>query len=152
MSGQKELNTIRDEIKAFLKDREDIASITSERDLQNASTLHQVNQQTRATEMVTGQPQEKLAQKDEEAAGTCAIKRILIKTKRYYLHCTDKTPLVRRGLGGFVTNLELESLKTHKKATKGAIFIASLRSFKDHYTCTVGLGIRRDDRYVYEHS
>lgn len=43
-----ELNTIIDEIKSFLGNREAIASIRNSGDLQNAGTIHQVNEQTRA--------------------------------------------------------------------------------------------------------
>lgn len=43
-----ELANIRADVISFLKDRESIASITSERDLGNASQIHQLNQQTRA--------------------------------------------------------------------------------------------------------
>lgn len=47
-SNPEELDQIVAEIKSFLRDRENIASITNEHDLANASTIHQVNQQTRA--------------------------------------------------------------------------------------------------------
>jgi len=43
-----ELFKIKEDVVAFLKDRESIAAITSERDLGNASQIHQLNQQTRA--------------------------------------------------------------------------------------------------------
>lgn len=59
-----ELASIRSDIIAFLKDRESIASITSERDLGNASQIHELNQQTRAY-----QPDAKTIAKDDEAAG-----------------------------------------------------------------------------------
>ena len=38
-----QLQAIKKDVIAFLKDRESIASITSERDLGNASQLHQLN-------------------------------------------------------------------------------------------------------------
>ncbi|MFD1215915.1 YgaP family membrane protein [Microbulbifer celer] len=43
-----ELQNIKEDVVGFLKDRESIASITSSRDLGNASQIHQLNQQTRA--------------------------------------------------------------------------------------------------------
>lgn len=43
-----QLAEIKEDVIAFLKDRESIAAITSERDLGNASQLYQLNQQTRA--------------------------------------------------------------------------------------------------------
>ncbi|MBU2894096.1 hypothetical protein KO495_12310 [Colwellia sp. D2M02] len=58
-----ELQAIKGDVIAFLKDRESIASITSARDLGNASQIHQLNQQTRAMPS-----QDKIAQ-DDEAAG-----------------------------------------------------------------------------------
>jgi hypothetical protein len=61
-----DLKSIRSDVIAFLKDRESIASITSERDLGNASQIHQVNQQTRA--FVQGDDK-KLLDKDEELGG-----------------------------------------------------------------------------------
>ena len=62
-----ELDDIVGEIRAFLRGRENIASITNESDLANASTIHQVNQQTRA---IPGEGQQKLTAKEvEEAAG-----------------------------------------------------------------------------------
>ncbi|NMH60314.1 hypothetical protein [Alteromonas ponticola] len=65
-----ELGKIVAELKAFLKGRESIASITSEADLRNASTIHQVNQQTRALDGETSTAKEKLTVKeDEQAAG-----------------------------------------------------------------------------------
>ena len=66
--NDEELGEIVDEIKAFLRGRETIASITNEADLANASTIHQVNQQTRIhnnTSSVASLKQ----QQDEEAAG-----------------------------------------------------------------------------------
>lgn len=61
-----ELGNIRADVVAFLKDRESIASITSERDLGNASQIHQLNQQTRA--YVNEHPVSGIS-KDDEAAG-----------------------------------------------------------------------------------
>jgi hypothetical protein len=58
-----QLYAIKNDLISFLKDRESIASITSERDLGNASQIHQLNKQTRAI------PTENLLQQDEEAAG-----------------------------------------------------------------------------------
>lgn len=59
-----QLQAIKNDVISFLKDRESIASITSERDLGNASQIHQLNQQTRAM------PSQKAIDKnDEEAAG-----------------------------------------------------------------------------------
>jgi hypothetical protein len=46
--AQDELSNIRNDVVSFLKDRESIAAITSERDLGNASQIHQLNKQTRA--------------------------------------------------------------------------------------------------------
>lgn len=60
-----ELANIRADVIKFLKDRESIASITSERDLGNASQIHQLNQQTRAhIQEVTPS-----LEQDEQAAG-----------------------------------------------------------------------------------
>ena len=58
-----QLAEIKADIISFLKDRESIASITSKRDLGNASQLYQLNQQTRAISTSPGLEQ------DEEAAG-----------------------------------------------------------------------------------
>lgn len=62
-----ELNTMVTEIKTFLRDREAIASITNERDLDNAGRIYQVNEQMRS---LPGRDsnQQRLTQ-DEEAAG-----------------------------------------------------------------------------------
>ncbi|QUX90207.1 hypothetical protein CYL31_01785 [Marinomonas sp. A3A] len=60
-----ELASIRADVIGFLKDRESIASITSARDLGNASQIHQLNQQTRA---YSDAPQTALTM-DEQAAG-----------------------------------------------------------------------------------
>lgn len=62
-----ELQGIREDVVGFLKDRESIAAITSERDLSNASQIHQINQQSRAVPM-QGEDQERLSN-DSEAAG-----------------------------------------------------------------------------------
>jgi len=59
-----QLQAIKNDVIAFLKDRESIASITSERDLGNASQIHQLNQQTRAMPN-----QQAITKEDEEAAG-----------------------------------------------------------------------------------
>lgn len=63
-----ELKNIVTEIKDFLKNRESIASITNEADLQSASVIHQVNQQTRAHSSDASQGKITLKD-DEEAAG-----------------------------------------------------------------------------------
>ncbi|MFC3151999.1 hypothetical protein ACFOEK_13235 [Litoribrevibacter euphylliae] len=60
---EQELQEIKQDVIGFLKDRESIAAITSERDLGNASQIHQLNQQTRAI------PTEQRLAHDEEAAG-----------------------------------------------------------------------------------
>ncbi|MBU2870099.1 hypothetical protein [Colwellia sp. E2M01] len=59
-----QLTAIKNDVISFLKDRESIASITSQRDLGNASQIHQLNQQTRAVN-TNGY----LSKEDEEAAG-----------------------------------------------------------------------------------
>ena len=61
-----ELENIRSDVIAFLKDRESIASITSERDLGNASQIHQLNQQTRA---YINEQSISAITKDDDAAG-----------------------------------------------------------------------------------
>lgn len=61
--AEQELADIKQDVMSFLKDRESIAAITSERDLGNASQVFQLNQQTRAQQM---QP---LTSNDEAAAG-----------------------------------------------------------------------------------
>jgi len=58
-----DLEAIKNDVIAFLKDRESIASITSVRDLENASHIHQLNQQTRAV------PAAQRLDHDDEAAG-----------------------------------------------------------------------------------
>ncbi|GAA3936930.1 hypothetical protein [Litoribacillus peritrichatus] len=60
---EQELSEIKQDVIGFLKDRESIAAITSERDLGNASQIHQLNQQTRAI------PTDQRIAHDEEAAG-----------------------------------------------------------------------------------
>lgn len=60
-----QLSEIKTDVVSFLKDRESIASITSERDLGNASQIYQLNEQTRAAK----NEQMSITQKDEEAAG-----------------------------------------------------------------------------------
>jgi hypothetical protein len=61
-----QLEEIKNDVISFLKDRESIASITSERDLGNASQVHQLNQQTRA---IPTAYESNLLIEDEEAAG-----------------------------------------------------------------------------------
>lgn len=61
-----ELGSIVAEIKNFLKEREAIAAITNERDLSNASQIHQINQQSRAFETNNDS---KLGLKEDEEAG-----------------------------------------------------------------------------------
>ncbi|MFT5082318.1 MAG: hypothetical protein ACI9Y1_000342 [Lentisphaeria bacterium] len=46
--SESDLASIRHDVIDFLKDRESIATITSKRDLGNASQIHQLNEQTRA--------------------------------------------------------------------------------------------------------
>lgn len=63
-----DMASIRNDVIDFLKDRESIASITSNRDLGNASQIHQLNEQTRAN--VSSQDKlEKTQASDDEAAG-----------------------------------------------------------------------------------
>ena len=64
--SETDLQAIKDDVVGFLKNRESIASITSERDLGNASQIHQLNQQTRALNDV---PRTDKLSKDEDAAG-----------------------------------------------------------------------------------
>ncbi|WP_226664701.1 hypothetical protein [Microbulbifer aggregans] len=59
----RELQSIKTDVVNFLKDRESIATITSARDLGNASQLHQLNQQTRAM------PASQSLEQDSEHAG-----------------------------------------------------------------------------------
>ena len=49
--NDRELESIRGDLVSFLKDRESIAAITSQRDLMNTSQIHEINQQTRASNM-----------------------------------------------------------------------------------------------------
>ncbi len=60
-----ELAAIKNDVMDFFNERESIAAITNERDLGNASQVHQLNQQTRAA--VSENPS--LEQKTDEAAG-----------------------------------------------------------------------------------
>lgn len=59
-----QLKEIKEDVISFLKNRESIASITSKRDLGNASQIHQLNQQTRAIPTTSYLPS-----KDDDAAG-----------------------------------------------------------------------------------
>jgi hypothetical protein len=63
-----ELQKIVDEIVGFLRGRESIASITNEADLQNSSTIHQINEQSRAIKHESGNTAA-LDKQTEEAAG-----------------------------------------------------------------------------------
>ncbi|CAA0103217.1 Uncharacterised protein [Zhongshania aliphaticivorans] len=58
-----QLQDIKRDVVSFLKDRESIAAITSQRDLGNASQIYQLNQQTRAAPPVHG------VESDSDAAG-----------------------------------------------------------------------------------
>lgn len=60
---EQQLGEIKNDIVSFLKDRESIATITSERDLGNASQFYQLNEQTRA-----GTENPALTNKQEEEA------------------------------------------------------------------------------------
>lgn len=62
--AENDLQAIKSDVINFLKDRESIASITSVRDLDNTSQIHQLNQQTRATS-----PTQRIGQEDAEAGG-----------------------------------------------------------------------------------
>ncbi|MFQ3248943.1 hypothetical protein [Glaciecola sp.] len=64
-----ELGSIVAEIKNFLKEREAIAAITNERDLSNASQIHQINQQSRAFETDVNSDAKLGLKEDEQAAG-----------------------------------------------------------------------------------
>ncbi len=65
-----EMASIRKDVIDFLKDRESIASITSNRDLGNASQIHQLNEQTRAIPTDQDRLQQSQSKtSDEEAAG-----------------------------------------------------------------------------------
>ena len=61
-----ELSGIRSDVMRFLKDRESIAAITSERDLTNASQIHEINQKSRA---IVTPDAAALLKADEEAGG-----------------------------------------------------------------------------------
>jgi hypothetical protein len=65
--ADQELQSIRQDVISFLKDRESIASITSTRDLGNASQIYQLNQQTRAGAGAAGLEHQQ--RQNEEAAG-----------------------------------------------------------------------------------
>jgi len=67
--NDQELDSIVDEIKSFLKEREAIAAITNERDLSNASQIHQINQQSRAFEPNVNVDAKLSFDEDEQAAG-----------------------------------------------------------------------------------
>lgn len=62
-----ELNSIRGDVINFLKDRESIAAITSQRDLRNASQIHEINKQSRA--IATHQSPEVLSKMEDDAGG-----------------------------------------------------------------------------------
>ncbi|MBD5770705.1 hypothetical protein [Marinomonas colpomeniae] len=67
-----QLAEIRADVVGFLKDRELIASITSERDIGNASQLYQLNEQMRShgsKPALEGDDTKKSLQQDESAAG-----------------------------------------------------------------------------------
>ncbi|NKF49338.1 hypothetical protein G3R49_01925 [Shewanella sp. WXL01] len=61
------LDSIRHDVMSFIKDRESIAAITSERDLRNASQIHEINEQSRAIPMQSNEPLA-IAKQEEEAA------------------------------------------------------------------------------------
>ncbi len=63
--NEEQLLAIKNDVISFLKDRESIASITSKRDLGNASQIHQLNEQTRATPTVSALN----LKNDEESTG-----------------------------------------------------------------------------------
>ena len=77
-----DLQAIKDDVVAFLKDRESIASITSVRDLENASHIHQINQQSRAPQAGP------VLQHDEDAAGYQRQEKELSQTD----HKPDQEP------------------------------------------------------------
>lgn len=62
---EEELGNIVEEIVSFLRGRESIASITNESDLDNAGTIHQINEQSRANN--NSHPQ--IEKQNQEAAG-----------------------------------------------------------------------------------
>lgn len=80
---EQELQDIKQDVINFLKDRESIATITSERDLGNASQIHQLNQQTRAI------PTQQRLSHDDEAAGFLE-KQAEIETEGAELSNTNK--------------------------------------------------------------
>ncbi|WP_229333416.1 hypothetical protein [Glaciecola sp. MH2013] len=67
--NEQEMGAIVDEIKGFLREREAIAAITNERDLSNASQIHQINQQSRAFDPEANIDSRLDLKADEEAAG-----------------------------------------------------------------------------------
>lgn len=69
VKNDQELKGIVGEIKSFLKEREAIAAITNERDLSNASQIHQINQQSRAFESNSNIDAKLDLKEDEAAAG-----------------------------------------------------------------------------------
>ena len=71
---EQSLDSIRRDVVSFIKDRESIAAITSERDLRNASQIHEINEQSRAIPM---QSQDKLAitEQEEQAAALFSSER-----------------------------------------------------------------------------
>ncbi len=76
--ADQDLADIRKDIISFLKDRESIAVVTSERDLGNASQIHQLNQQTRAmpkvnSPIVSQDAEAKAYLKKEEALGNSQV-------------------------------------------------------------------------------
>ena len=64
-----ELATIVAGIKAFLKGRESIASLTNQKDLENAAQIFQVNEQTRSHRQTGQDASQKTLSHDEQAAG-----------------------------------------------------------------------------------
>ena len=78
-----ELSSIRSDIIKFLKDRESIAAITSERDLVNASQIHEINQKSRAIPVRTTES----LTKAEEAGGY-----LRQEAELETLNTVDKTP------------------------------------------------------------
>ena len=64
-----ELSNIVSEIKTFLQGRESIASITNEKDLNNAAQIFQVNEQTRSQRAPQDQQALQNMTSDEQAAG-----------------------------------------------------------------------------------
>lgn len=65
-----ELSSIVDEIKSFLKGRESLAAITNTKDLDNASQIFQINEQTRSNSDSQAKNSKNIeVQQDEQAAG-----------------------------------------------------------------------------------